>query len=417
MAEMQSPPDFRPARPLNEIRPVLAARLIEDLRRFIGNDRLQSAIQEYESPRRRAGMVATYRLRERQPLLEGFSDYDRITMRGRRPLRSLIDESVIDLAHVAANYYAVGGTLPETVARNHRERVINLSGQHMPLLLEWKSAANMVRSSGATHLAWTEVHNTGPEFIARGGDLEWEVECKRLSNMVIELFGDAETEAIADSVFEIMKEAGVEGEVLLEIPAGVTADALSRDELAHGIVGANVFPGTPTILSSGATLTTRTLPFQNVDIDVADWQHAILAKRRDGARLFAASEARQGRSRNPMLLQVSAPRRTAEEFVEYVWTRRFKKAAEQCTGKRGAILVVEWESVTDPKLFKESAAIQHLLMRTMDEHRHIAAMAMLCNSPPDRQQGQSDYSAQAYLARSSVTRFPELAQRFKLIQT
>lgn len=55
-----------------------------------------------------------------------------------------------------------------------------------------------------------------------------------------------------------------------------------------------------------------------------------------------------------------------------------------------------------------------LLARTFDEHRHVAAIAMRCDAAPTRLNGVIDYATGAYLAKSEVTKFPEVRDLLRL---
>lgn len=108
------------------------------------------------------------------------------------------------------------------------------------------------------------------------------------------------------------------------------------------------------------------------------------------------------------------PRRNGMDLVEYLWERKFSKAAGQCSGERGAVLVFEWEGIDDPSIFSESDGFFSLLARTFDEHRHVAAIVMRCDAAPTRLNGVIDYATGAYLAKSEVTNFPEVRDLLRM---
>src|SRR3546814_993874 len=85
------------------------------------------------------------------------------------------------------------------------------------------------------------------------------------------------------------------------------------------------------------------------------------------ARLYLQARATSQVAVDPIDLQLTGPRRTAIELIEYLWKRKFCKAAAQCTGERGAFLVFEWEGIEDPAVFRDAAGFQDLLKRS-EEH-------------------------------------------------
>src|SRR3546814_1742245 len=86
-----------------------------------------------------------------------------------------------------------------SIRQHHREKLIDLNGQLKPLLLEWMTVFHFARSYNAS-IAWFPVDQSGPEFIARIGEIECEVECKRQSEAIIDLLGRTESDALAGRI-------------------------------------------------------------------------------------------------------------------------------------------------------------------------------------------------------------------------
>lgn len=110
---------------------------------------------------------------------------------------------------------------------------------------------------------------------------------------------------------------------------------------------------------------------------------------------------------------MTGPRRTGAALLNHLWERKFRKAAGQCTGDRGAVIVIEWEGLGNTATFADSDGIQALLARTFDECRHIAGIVMRCDTSPMRLGGMVNYATPAYLSRSSVTEYPMNAALLK----
>lgn len=74
-------PTFRrPGRfPPRDVYPHQAGELIEQLRRFIGHDRLVQQTAEYRSTARTNNGIVVARLRDNQPLIEAFEEYEKAT--------------------------------------------------------------------------------------------------------------------------------------------------------------------------------------------------------------------------------------------------------------------------------------------------------------------------------------------------
>lgn len=398
----------RPGRfPPRDIYPHQAGELIEQLRRFIGHDRLVQKTAEYRSTARTNNGIVVARLRDNQPLIEAFEEHDKATRHRQRPLRTM-NGQLGDLANVAAHCRVVAPTLLDAVERHHREKLIDLNGQLKPLLLEWKTASHFARAYDA-EIAWLPVDQSGPEFIARMAGIECEVECKRQSHMIAELLRLAEADQLAHRIIDRVAGIHLRGSLLLHVPDDFKKSSLDDPEAWAATLASIGGPGVVNVgLPGGLHLEGEVFPADGNGTNAAEWQTMLRDRHRDDARLYSWATAAGPDAVDPIDLQMIGPRRNGMDLVEYLWDRKFSKAADQCSGKRGAVLVFEWEGVDDPSIFSESDGFFGLLARTFDEHRHVAAVVMRCDAAPTRLNGVIDYATGAYLARSEVTNFPEV---------
>src|SRR3546814_15610266 len=112
---------------------------------------------------------------------------------------------------VCSSDLVVSPTLMDaSIRQHHREKLIDLNGQLKPLLLEWMTVFHFARSYNAS-IAWFPVDQSGPEFIARIGEIECEVECKRQSEAIIDLLGRTESDALAGRIVQRIMEVGLRG--------------------------------------------------------------------------------------------------------------------------------------------------------------------------------------------------------------
>jgi hypothetical protein len=394
--------------------PARAAEFVKELRAFIGNAELERRTTEYRSPARQRGGLHIARMRERQPLIEAFSAFDKTTMRGARPLRR-VPADVGDLANVGMFCHALAPTLDERMTAVHRDKLVSLDGQLRPLLVEWRLAAHYINTRRA-EIAWFDIHASAPEFALRANGVEWEVECKRVSHMVAELLGDAEADVLAARVIDWLKQEKLSGELVLrvslpfaELPADQRMAAVERGLFPLG-AGRVSTPDDELVTFTGVLKKNA-----GERIPANDWYRRAQARRQAGARGYAQAIADKGAAVDPVMLFLEGPQRTSEELVEHLWERKFKKAAGQCTGDRGAVLAFEWEGVDDPDDFR-MPVMQALMARTFDEHRHVAAILMGCDPGPTRLNGMTSYGVMAYEASSNVTRFPEVLELGHLIE-
>src|SRR3546814_3433207 len=85
---------------------------------------------------------------------------------------------------------------------------------------DWSSdvcSSDLARSYNAS-IAWFPVDQSGPEFIARIGEIECEVECKRQSEAIIDLLGRTESDALAGRIVQRIMEVGLRGRASIHVP-------------------------------------------------------------------------------------------------------------------------------------------------------------------------------------------------------
>src|SRR3546814_4501037 len=87
---------------------------------------------------------------------------------------------------------------------------------------------HFARSYNAS-IAWFPVDQSGPEFIARIGEIECEVECKRQSEAIIDLLGRTESDALSGRIVQRIMEVGLRGRASIHVP-----DDLDRRILVDG---------------------------------------------------------------------------------------------------------------------------------------------------------------------------------------
>jgi hypothetical protein len=347
-------------------------------------------------------------MRERQPLIEAFEEYDKQSSGGRYRLTN-IDSQIADLASVGMYCHVITPTFTDALSHVHRDKLINLDGQLHPLALEWRLAAHFANKL-ESELAWFEVDQSSPEFVARARGLEWEVECKRVSHMVSELLGDAEADELADHIMRKAISDALCGEITLRVTLDFSrlsaADRIARLQSLM----ATVQPGSICARDEGFIELTGRLGRASGQRTSADlWYQKVRALQIPGARRYAHASAVEGYAVDPLIVLLAGPQRASLELLDHLWERKFKKAAGQCTGDRGAILVFEWAGIDDANFFKTNA-MQALMMRTLKEFRNVATILMTCDPGPTRIAGPMDFSVSAYVARSKVTDFPAVAE-------
>jgi len=389
------------------------APLIRNLRGFIGAERLKHAAKNYRSEPGLQGQIRTLRLREYQPLIEAFSLFDKLTLNGARPLRRL-HPGLSELASVAAMGCAVIPTLDPSTAEHQREMLVSLDGRCKPLLLEWSSATQAIRHHAAK-LAWTPPGIHGGEFVALANGIEFEVECKRQTTMVSQLLGEKEADRILALIMEVSRYKKLQGELWVELTEPDNGNINDEIHDLDKILRQNLGVGDVSIeLSKNAHLRGHLDFYDGHAISLDAWKQRLETARREPGHGIGNALSVGGYVMEPLLVHILSPIKSAEDFKDYLWEKKFKKAASQCSGKRGAILMFEWEGVSHPQLFVDARLFEALTKDTFDQYRHVARLVMRCEEETSRTKTGYQATTPVYSMDSKVTSFPDVLQFLKI---
>ncbi|KAF1706737.1 hypothetical protein CSC73_15200 [Pseudoxanthomonas sacheonensis] len=186
--------------------------------------------------------------------------------------------------------------------------------------------------------------------------------------MITHLLGLDKADALAAMIIGQVKSLSLQGHLQVIVPVEFDSSTLDKRQDWLASLSALCGPGAVDIqLPGGIQVQGDLRPVDGSGLDADEWMASMKARLPNGARLYAESKAIGRTAQNPLELQMISPRRTGVDLVEYLWDRKFSKAAMQCSADRGGVLVFEWEGVEDPAVFSDSPGIQDLLARTYDQ--------------------------------------------------
>lgn len=415
---MSSPIIFRPLGH-HTLEPVTIERaplLIRELRSFLTAPRLAAALATYRMRVEKDHDIRVIRMQDSQPLIEGFIQFDRMTFQGRRKLKRLTPE-IAALANIAAMLQFVIPSFDSATRTQHIDRLLSLNGQLRPLLLEWKTAAHVARNKGA-QLAWLPSKGKSlPEFIARVDGVEFDLECKRPTPMVTQRLGDTEADEVAAAIMRGARERDLQGRLTLDVTNDViTEKGGLRDDIAKPLLEHLKAGAVDTKLPSGVHLSGALAPQTTRWFDRDLWLASVGYFQRQvaNARVYSNAEANGEQVGNAVTLRLIAPIKSPDELAKDLWELKFKKAASQCTGERGAILVFEWESVTDPTIFADTHIFQQMAASTFTEFPHVSRIVMRCDSEPESEGGLIHFDVKVYTVENVQARFPEVCRFMRI---
>ena len=376
--------------PKSPMRPAEIMGLIAAFQPAIGIHRLAAAQMAYRHRASELGGLRSVRIQERQPLIEAFALYDTKTFGGRRKLKAVPGDLAL-LANVANLAHVVLPTLPDVNRRHHLSALLNPDGQFRPTLLEWKTAAQLGRLNRA-ELAWMNPGAAGPEFVARRQGVEWEVECKHLTDMVTQVVGEREADDLGESIVQAVVAKHLQGSLTVHLPPTVPRNWTPDLAQALQAMLPRLTAGPVTVdLGQGLVLSGNLALADGKRVDHTVWVNDLLIRKTESSRMYGRANKQGNDAVDPVDLNMELPEKPLDVLREDLWEKKFKKAALQCSGNRGALLSFEWHGFDDARLFQSHPIFQGLIAQTFNEFRHIAAIGLRCGTPPSRVDGHVDF--------------------------
>lgn len=235
--------------------------------------------------------------------------------------------------------------------------------------------------------------------------------------MVTQVLGDSEADALAATIMEFARSRELSGDLSLEVPVdAINIKQKMLDEL-HSVLADQLDVGPVAInLPIGTILTGELSPHTRQRIHKDAWTSHIKYQQslQVSARAYANGSADGDYVLDPLTLILTGPQKSPETLSKDLWEKKFKKAAKQCSGTRGAILVFEWESITDPSIFAEPNIFHGLTASTFVEYPHIARIVMRCDNEPIRSNGEVGFIVYAYTVTNDNTPYPDVTQFMQL---
>jgi hypothetical protein len=390
--------------------PAQAEALIRKLRAFLGAERIRTATMKFLQRQTLGSRTQAYWLLEDQPIVDALVEFEKLTMGGNRPLklRSIKGLHISYLLYVANLCKWISPTLSESRRKDHVDRLLSIDGQFFPLIVEWE-VAHFYMTRYCASIDWFKER---PEFIARSGELEWEVECKRLSSDFFAKLKSNSARAVADIVAQAAVELKLEGELVVEVPPRFVdlADTPLLDEFGKELRACLRSGASNGTLACGLTVRSNVTPRSNRSIPGEQAMQIPQSPFSSSARNFRFGQlVAGGRVSNDLVVRIVVPQMNEDEMRKHLrW--KLSKAADACTGKRGAVLVFECSWVDDLGELVKLVGADELIGNLFKDYRHVAAFAFRSAGRMISYPFTTRIRKLVYQRRSSDTCYPEIAE-------
>lgn len=365
---------FRPH--ADELHAADVAACVRTFRAFLGQPRIDVARQAWldiTTPNNPFRLIV---LGEKQPWLDAFAEFDRLTQNDTQPLPLVeLPRSVLLAAEAGLVLGLLLPDLPEGLQDDMRSKLLDLHGKAHPVLMEW-ATARFYQQQGF-RITWTDRNVAGPEFRCERADVAFHVECKRITRAAKERLNDGAALTLGNAVVRAMAERGLAGELRLDttltnrapseadlmaairvaLPAGEREQAV--DVEVHGIGRLRgVVRGIPAVAQPNVRARTDELT----------------AQQEQGCRYFVASlPLGVSPPHDAVVLALSGPRLTPEEHQNYI-DEVARGAADQLPAGLPGVVMIEMEGIQRANVFHEVPAFAQIAERVFAAYPATAAV-------------------------------------------
>ena len=387
----------------NDIKDSEIPKYIGKLKRFLGYEALANALADLDKDLLHHGCCYRKWAQRLKPWHFAFRMYDLITEKGIHmpdTWPTEIREAVGDAFMISSLHHG----MPEEVRAKYRKDL--LLSQHNDFMVEIHAAWHYYLE-GYDVQWYTLGHAKCPEFRVRGGELDFDVECRRFDWDMSE---HVKMPAIADTcdmIYDVILAHNLCGEVRVEFSDNFRFDPGRAHQwsnvLGHGLAAAQ----TTIQLDSDVLLTvdlksspSRTYTAEEL-VDLArDQQHSessFLRSKREGESGF-----------DPVIFRCCGPRKTPKELRDHIYKILKEKVSTQLSPNRAGVAVVRFSGIRDPHVFNESEGMKSAIEKLF-ERRHLAAVILKCDGLTEIGATDILHSTPAIVFRNPKTDFPRVA--------
>jgi hypothetical protein len=211
-----------------------ASNLINKLIRFIGYNKLQHCLHKYEDSLKSSGPVyRDYYLRIRHPWWNAFIDYFDLIKKGKSIRHNFTTELKL-LAGDALKISTLQRFMPEAVKNKYRINLID-DNRSFDYLFEIQMAWHFFVKN--CEIRWHDENKLKhSEFFVRASELEFNVECKRISVDIARNIRRRDFYRLAEKILPAIQKKGYSGNIDIKLIDRLHSNELSLNELKNQVI-------------------------------------------------------------------------------------------------------------------------------------------------------------------------------------
>jgi hypothetical protein len=208
-------------------------------------------------------------------------------------------------------------------------------------------------------------------------------------------------------IYEVLRAHNLWGEVRVEFVNDFRSDPGRIHQWSEALTRALDASQTTIELDPSVRLTLelKAAPSRMYELEELD---ALARDQQHPARSFLLCKQEGKLSFDPVVFRCYGPRKTAKQLRDYIYKTLKKKVTTQLSPDRAGVIVVRFNGIRDPHVFKESKGINDALSKLF-ERQHLAAVVMQCEGIARFSTGSLLYSTPSVVVRNFSTAFPNVA--------
>jgi len=373
------------------------------LKAFLGAERIERAQQLLDEELRHHGLARRYLLMDRRPWQFVLRDYDNATRNGQLVLPSYPVEFQL-LAGDGLKLSTLAQFMPQATRDKYAQDL--LLDTHLDFMHELRVAWQYYLLG--FDLAWYPPgQERGPEFRVIGQGLDFNVECRRFWSDYIDRVKSPAVADTCDALYALFETRSLWGEVELEIQPGFRFDVASRKPWHRALRAALEAGARELQLNDALTVRWEFRAEQSPEVSQAELARSVVPQPKHQWNVLY-SKRRGEVAFEPIVFRCRGPKRTPNAFRDDLYAVLRDKVHLQLPGDRAGVLSVQFEGISDPRVFVEAEGVQAIVGRLFQQ-AHLAAVILRCDDTLEVTADAIISAAPAVVFRNPNTAFPAVS--------
>lgn len=387
--------------------------LVNKLIRFVGKDNLEKCLVRYRRSLQSSGPVfREYYLKTRHPWWEAFLEYFNLEKAGKS-IKKNLTRNIKLLAFDAKKISTLQRLMPEKVREKYKRDLID-DNRSYDYLFEIHIAWHFYLRG--CKIRWYEDDSKSHlEFLVKDSDLEFNVECKRISVDIARKIKRRDFYRFADKLVPLVQENGFSGSIDLTLKDRLDSSEKYLNDLCTEIVDK---------IRSGYLRGTHKIQFGLVSLNLKMADGTIIDLNKHLRRLFKRKRRRAHgaiftksqnmHSADPLEMTITCER--ADNILEAIKNRLSEAGKRQLDVSKPGLICCYLEGIEDLIELAKDSGLQFMTSNLLskDNLNHIAAVSYVSENIIGRYANTETQFNQGLIYKNPYCKF-ERAKKYKYL--